>query len=207
MVRKKQSTVVNPPAAALEEFTVAVPPPDELSRKPWYLSDSSGRLVSTLFLTDEEYLARPDQDRLTSTLPSQPVEDPAVVLQRGKDEMRVAIERERDRRMNDPLIVLADGTRLDADAISIDRLSKKLLALQSYEVQGREAPTDECFWRDYDNNTITFASHTAYKNWLSEVATTIDQRGTQAFVWSVTKKGELNAITTLADLEAFNPVV
>jgi hypothetical protein len=185
---------------------LAIPLGDESTRSQWYLCDESGRFVSMLFLTDAEYSTRPDQHLLTKTLPPQAAPDPAVTLQRGKDELRGVIDRERDRRTNDPLILLADGTRLDADALSIDRLSKKLLALQSYEAQGKEAPADECFWRDYDNNTLTFGSHSEYKTWLSEFATTLDQRGTQAFIWSVTKKAELDAITSAADLDSFNPL-
>lgn len=124
-------------------------------------------------------------------------------LELAKSAKRQAIERERDSRVVAQVIVY-DGKNLDADAASIDRLSKKLAALAAYEARGAEIPAGLCFWRDADNVTHTFASHTEYKNWLSGLAIAIDARGSQAFAWSWQKKGEVDAATTIEAVAAID---
>lgn len=111
------------------------------------------------------------------------------------------IEVERDHRITAPVIAY-DGKTLDADAVSIDRLSKKLAAIAAYEMRGETMPTDMLFWRDYDNVTHFFASHEEYKNWLAGLAVALDVRGTLAFVWSIQKKAALQAAQTTEEIAA-----
>jgi hypothetical protein len=125
-------------------------------------------------------------------------------LERGKARLRVQIEHERDARIFAPIIEY-DNKLLDADEVSIDRLGKKLAALDSYEKVGLEMPTPMLVWRDADNVTHAFATHAEYKAWLAGFAVALDLRGTQAFAWSWLKKSELDAITTVEELVAFDP--
>lgn len=125
-------------------------------------------------------------------------------LERAKAAVKYRIEAERDERVFAPIIVY-DGKNLDADAISIERLANKLAALDAYEKVGLEMPVPMLVWRDADNITHTFASHAEYKTWLAGFAVALDLRGTQAFAWSWLKKSELDGVTTVEDLLAFDP--
>lgn len=124
-------------------------------------------------------------------------------LSRAQAAKRVEIERERDRRITSQVISY-DGKNLDADAVSIDRLAKKLAALDAYEKLGEVMPVDMLFWRDADNVTHTFASHAQYKVWLAGLAVAIDVRGSQAFAWSWEKKALMDAASTVGDVLAIN---
>lgn len=117
-------------------------------------------------------------------------------LDRAKSVMRQEIEVERDAEIFAPVIVY-DGKNLDADAVSIDRLSKKLTAIDSYEKIGQTMPVQMLVWRDADNITHEFATHAEYKQWLAGLAVALDLRGTQAFAVSWAKKAELDAATTV----------
>lgn len=124
----------------------------------------------------------------------------------AKAAAKVAIEVDRDAAVFNPVIVY-DNKNLDADAVSIDRLSKKIAALESYEAIGQTMPVQMLVWRDHDNITHAFATHAEYKQWLSGFAVALDLRGTQAFAVSWQKKSLLDAATTIQDVLAIEPTI
>jgi hypothetical protein len=125
-------------------------------------------------------------------------------VERAKAHLRTRIEGERDKRIFAPILAY-DGKTLDADAASIDRLTKKLAALDAYEKRGMTMPAPMLVWRDADNITHVFATHAAYKQWLAGFAIALDLRGTQAFAWSWEKKSLVDQALTLEALAAIDP--
>lgn len=122
-----------------------------------------------------------------------------------KARLKVEVDAERDRRIFDSIIVY-DGKNIDADAVSIDRLSKKLAAIDAYEKIGQQMPARMLVWRDADNLTHAFATQAEYKAWLAGLAVALDMRGTLAFAWSWEKKSQLQSLTSAEDILAFDPV-
>lgn len=122
-------------------------------------------------------------------------------VDRARARVRQVIEAQRDAAIFNPVIVY-DGKNLDADAVSIDRLSKKIAAISSYEATGQAMPVQMLVWRDHDNVTHVFATQAEYKQWLAGLAVALDMRGTQAFAVSWGKKSQLDAATTISEVLA-----
>jgi len=121
----------------------------------------------------------------------------------AKAKKHVQIEAERDRRAMAPVIVY-DGKNLDADARATENLKSKLAEANSRLAQGTPFPAAQLVWRDADNVTHVFADTPSYKDWLDGFAIALGSRGTDAYAWSWQKKGELNAATTIAEVEALD---
>ena len=118
---------------------------------------------------------------------------------------RAAIEVERDARILAPVIVY-DGKNLDADAASLDRLTKKLATTRIQSERGISPPAETLVWRDADNVTHVFADLATYRTWLDGFALALDTRGMLAFGWSWAKKAALEALgDDLEALRAFDP--
>lgn len=126
-------------------------------------------------------------------------------IEGAKAAKRAAIEAERDRRIVAPVLVY-NGANLDADQRATDNLTKKLAEVNSRIAQNQPLAAGQLVWRDHDNNMLTFADMTSYKNWLDGFAIALGGRGTDAYAWSWQKKSDLDALTTIADVNAFDPM-
>jgi hypothetical protein len=112
------------------------------------------------------------------------------------------IERLRDTRIFAPIVY--DGANVDADARSQGNISVKLSGIALREGIGQETASYTWVWRDADNVDHMFASQAAYKAWLVGLALLIEDRGLGVYVWSWGKKAEVQAATTLEELEAID---
>lgn len=121
-------------------------------------------------------------------------------LEQAREEKRMAIEAERDRRLVAPVLVY-DGKNLDAGEQDIKNLERKLAAANSRIARG-EAPTPgSLVWRDYDNIIHEFPDLATYKDWLDGFVLALEDRNTAAWIWSWTKKAQVDAATSIAELE------
>lgn len=122
-------------------------------------------------------------------------------LEAAKTAKRKAIEAERDARIYAPVVVY-DGKNLDADAVSLDRLAKKLTTTGIQLENGDTPDQMTLVWRDADNLTHYFVDLATYHEWLKGFALAVDARGMQAFAWSWAKKAELDGAETVEQVEA-----
>ena len=114
-------------------------------------------------------------------------------VDRVRTEKLQAIEIEREARINAPILIGA--VLVDADEKSQRNITNKLSEiqdLQSLSLPGLEP--EECVWRLADDSMLTFANESEYQTWLIQLAIAIRKRGTQAYLWSWTKKGQLHAL-------------
>lgn len=116
------------------------------------------------------------------------------------------IEVERDRRIVAAVMVY-DGANLDADARAKDNLMAKLAEVNSRIAVNDPLPPEQLVWRDADNQMHAFADMTSYKAWLDGFAIAMGSRGTDAYAWSWQKKAALDALTSQADVDAFDPTI
>lgn len=114
---------------------------------------------------------------------------------------RTAIEAERDRRMTEPSIMYGAIT-LDANAPAKRRVFDKMTAVN---VRGSPPKPGTLVWRDFHNVVHTFANMPAYKAWLVGFTELLDDRDSAAWTWSWQKKAQLDSITSVEDLLAFDP--
>lgn len=169
------------------------------------IPEGSIEAVRDLRVVDGLVVVQPLPPQPNQDFDFDPVLDAWVMnVVRARERLKQEIEQARDVHAFSSTI-LYDGKNLDADAVSIDRLSKKLAALDSYEKIGQTMPAPMLVWRDADNITHVFATHDEYKQWLAGFAVALDLRGTQAFAVSWQKKSELELLTTPEELLAFIP--
>lgn len=126
--------------------------------------------------------------------------------QQLREEHKAAIEAERERRITATPIVY-DGINLDADAVSIARLEKKLATTAIQLERGLSPDPASLVWRDADNALHVFGTLQAYRAWLEGFALALDERGMQAWTWSWAKKAVLEGMgDNLEALRGFDPV-
>lgn len=116
---------------------------------------------------------------------------------------RAAIDLERDRRIEEP--VMFSGASVDADAAAMTSIRDKLASIAQLETSLQVLPPTSCIWRDAGNKTHTFESMDLYKDWLGRLLVAIEARNTEAKVWSWDRKQELDRITEFDAAFAFNP--
>jgi hypothetical protein len=111
------------------------------------------------------------------------------------------VEKERDRRIKAPIAF--DDKVLDADDQAQKNITDKLTAIAKREARGKpplSAPL--LVWRDHLNANHSFPDQGAYRDWLSDLVIAIEERGTQAWIWSWQKKAEMQACATYEQLMA-----
>ena len=125
-------------------------------------------------------------------------------LAHSKVRLKHRIEAERDRRVFAPIAY--DEKVIDGFERSQRNLADKLATIRARREHGLPAlPTQLRVWRDANNITHTFPSEEAYESWLVSLAVALEERGTAAYAWSWQKKAALDAITTVAELDEFDP--
>jgi hypothetical protein len=112
------------------------------------------------------------------------------------------IERERDRRMREPIAYL--GSMFDADTRAQKNIADKLASIAQREALDRPLPAELLFWRDADNQMHTFADQAGYRAWLGGLAVVIEERATRAYAWSWELKAQLETLTTVEGVQALS---
>lgn len=172
-----------------------------LYRRPDGSPEVASYLLPLEIFPGYEYIRSAEQRIELDGMVLQPDGELTPDLARAKELRKREVERERDRRVAAPVIAY-DGKRLDADADSIERVARKLAALDAYDKCGETMPQEMLVWRDADNITHSFADQQEYKLWLAGFAVALDARGTAAFAWSWEKKAQVDAADDIAALQA-----
>jgi len=99
-----------------------------------------------------------------------------------------------------------EGATLDADLKSQGNIKDKLADIDQRRKQGMDFPAELLFWRDFDNLMHTFVTVDEYEAWLSRLLIAIAERGTRTYVWMWGQKAQIDASTTLNELQAVEVV-
>ena len=169
-------------------------------RDKWYFTDAQGHLVSTLYLTADEYALRPDKDRLKRDgIDDTPAARPMPVYNALQDAKKAALIKINDDRLieiNSPIMV--EGILIDGDIVAREAVATKRNEIKDCEDSGE--PIGLCVWRDAMNVTHTFELAT-YKLWLRSAAIAISKRATNILAASWARKEAVEAATTIEQVQ------
>jgi hypothetical protein len=100
--------------------------------------------------------------------------------------------------------VTYDNKTLDADAQAQSNINGKLQEIFAREAISLPLVSGEMFWKDTNNVIHSWSNQTDYKLWLQGLVIAISSRNTQLYSIAWTKKAEVEALTGIDDILAYD---
>lgn len=97
-----------------------------------------------------------------------------------------------------------DNKNLDANEEAIKNINGKLQELYARDATVNPPNQNTLIWRDADNNIHTWQAVPIYKSWLQGLAIEVASRTTSLYQVSWTKKTEIENLTTIDDILAYD---
>ena len=116
-------------------------------------------------------------------------------LDAAKAAKKAEIEAEHSRRINEPL--LYDGKVLDADQAARDNLKAKLEEVRERIRLNMPMAPELLVWRDNDNQTHSWPTIEAYRDWLAGYAVAMSERGTRCYTCAWYHKDTLKQLSEM----------
>jgi hypothetical protein len=97
-----------------------------------------------------------------------------------------------------------DNKTLDADTQAQSNINGKLQEIFAREAISSPLVSGEMFWKDTNNVIHSWSNQTDYKLWLQGLVIAISSRNTQLYSIAWTKKAEVEALTGIDDILAYD---
>lgn len=123
-------------------------------------------------------------------------------LNRAVSARKIEIETERIRRNFLPIIY--DGKNLDADATAQKNLSDKLQGVRERIRLGIAMAPELLVWKDADNIVYSWPDLQGYHDWLSRYTIALEERGTRLYLAWWQHKTNIEALSTVEEILAYD---